>query len=327
MSPRRPAVAIALLAAALAAAGCGVGAGAGVGEVSLTVTRDFGAKRLLGPEREGASESDTAMRQLERNAEISTRYGGRYVEAIEGTSAATQGGDRFDWFFYVDGVESPVGAADYALHGGDAVWWDYRDWSGAEGVPAVVGSWPQPFRDGYEGGRHPVAVECLGGGSACGEVRARLEAAGVSLAKGSPKDAIRVLVGPWTQVREDPAAAQLEAGPQASGVFAEFALARRRRRADFPRISWEKGPSAGGDYVLQGLDEGGGEARAFGPNAGLVAATRRYEAPPVWVVTGVAQSGVAAAARLLDAADLRDHYAVVVEGGRETPLPIGVGGR
>ena len=307
MSPRRPAVAIALLAATLAVAGCGVGPGAGVGEASLTVTRDFGAKPLQSPEREEASESDTAMRQLERNAEISTRYGGRFVQAIDGVSAATRASGRYDWFFFVDGVESPVGAADYALHGGDSVWWDYRNWSAAEGVPAVVGSWPQPFRDGYEGKRHPVAVECLGGGGACGEVRARLEAAGVSPTKGSPGDAIRVLVGPWATVRRDPAAARIEEGPQASGVFAEFT-------------------SAGGDYALQGLDEGGGEARAFGPDAGLVAATRRYEAPPVWVVTGVTRSGVAAAARLLDAADLRDHYAVTVEGGRGTPLPIGVGG-
>jgi hypothetical protein len=302
MSPHRPAVAIALLAAALAAAGCGIGPGAGVGEASLTVTRDFGAKHLLGPEREGASESDTAMRQLERGAEISTRYGGRYVQSIDGTAAETHGGDHFDWFFFVDGVESPVGAADYALRGGDSVWWDYRDWSAAEGVPAVVGSWPQPFRDGYEGKRHAVAVECQGGGPACGEVRVRLQAVGVSPAKGSPPGAIRVLVGPWGQVSKDPAAAQLEAGPQTSGVFARFTR-----------------------YALDGLDEAGRRARAFGPGAGLVAATRRYEAPPVWLVTGATRRGVAAAARLLDAADLRDRYAVAVEGGQETPLPIGAG--
>ena len=58
------------------------------------------------------------------------------------------------------------------------------------------------------------------------------------------------------------------------------------------------------------------------PNAGLVAATRRYEAPPTWVITGATLSGVRAAAGLLDAADLRDHYAVATEGGKETPLPL-----
>lgn len=308
MTRALPAVAIALLAVALAAAGCGIGPGASVGDISLTVTRDYGAEPLLSVESQQASESDTVMRLLDRSTEISTRYGGRFVSSIDGLAQARGGGSLLDWLYYVNGVEASVGAADYPLHGGDRVWWDYRDWSAAQSVPAVVGSWPQPFRDGYEGKPHPVAVECLGGGRACGEVRSRLTAAGASLAKGSPGDAIRVLVGPWANVRHDSAAAQIEEGPEASGVFAGFA-------------------SSGGAYRLHGLDQGGKEARTFGPGAGLVAATRRYGAPPVWVVTGPTRRGVAAAARLLDAADLRDHYAVAVEGGRETPLPIGAGAR
>ena len=72
-----------------------------------------------------------------------------------------------------------------------------------------------------------------------------------------------------------------------------------------------------------GLDAGGAPARRFGPGAGLVAATRRFDAPPVWLVTGATVRGVRAAAGLLDAADLRDRYAVATEAGRETPLPVG----
>ncbi len=78
----------------------------------------------------------------------------------------------------------------------------------------------------------------------------------------------------------------------------------------------------GGGYRLSGLDEAGDAAVEFGPDSGLVAATRRYEEPPVWVVTGASGAGVSAAAGLLDAADLRDHYAVAVDGGKETPLPL-----
>jgi hypothetical protein len=104
-------------------------------------------------------------------------------------------------------------------------------------------------------------------------------------------------------LRDDPTAAQLERGPQTSGVFA--ASAQRGSR-----------------FSLQGLDETGKAARGFGAGAGLVAATRRYEAPPVWLVTGPTRAGVRAAADLLDTADLRDHYAVATEGGKETPLPI-----
>ena len=300
---RGTAVAIALLGAALVAAGCGFGPGEGVGEVSLTVTRDYGAERVQPPRTEEASESDTVMRVLERDAEISTRYGGGFVQSIGGLEAEERFGRSFDWFFYVNGVESTVGAADYSLHGGEAIWWDYRDWSATMRVPAVVGSWPQPFVGGYDGERRPVTVECLGGGVICDRVRAALDRAGVALASGSPEDAIRVLVGPWALVRRDAAAAQVEDGPQASGVFADFA-----RR--------------GAALELQGLDEGGRPVRVFGPGAGLVAATRRYDAPPTWIVTGVDRAGVRAAATLLDPADLRDHYAVATEGGEEAPLPL-----
>ena len=300
---RATAVAIALLTAALAAAGCGLGPGEGVGEVELRVTRDFGSEPVVDPVSEEATESDTVMRVLDRNAEITTRYGGGFVSSIDGISEAADNGRSYDWFFYVNGVESPVGAADYSLHGGEAIWWDYRDWSAASRVPAVVGSWPQPLLDGYEGDAHPVTVECMGGGEACELARKRLGAAGISLATGSPKNAIHVLVGPWAHVRSSPAAAQIESGPQISGVFADFA---------------ERGPG----FELEGLDEGGAAVRRFGSGAGLVAATRRYGAPPVWVVTGASARGALAAASLLDTAGLRDHYAVAIEAGEATPLPV-----
>lgn len=296
------AAAIALVLA-LAAAGCGLGPGDRLEEVRLTVTRDYGAGELLSREVGDAAESDTVMRVLEGNAEITTRFGGGFVQTIEGLEAERRGGRYWDWLYYVNGVEASVGAANYELDGGEAIWWDYRDWTDAQRVPAVVGSWPHPFVDGYDGRSRPVAVECMAAGSACDEVRARLEQAGVSLARGEPEGAIRVLVGPWDRVRRDPAAALIEDGVQASGVFAAF-------------------EPAGEGFELRGLDQEGEEARRFGPDAGLVAATRRYAAPPVWVVTGTSAAGVRAASTLLDEEGLRDHYAVAVEAGEETPLPV-----
>ncbi|HYJ21820.1 MAG TPA: DUF4430 domain-containing protein [Solirubrobacterales bacterium] len=301
---RGTAVATALLLAALAAAGCGLGPGADVGDVELTVTRDFGATPMLQHEVE-ANESDTVMRLLEGAAAISTRYGGGYVRSIDGLEEGRRGGRPYDWFFFVDGVESPIGAADYALRGNERIWWDYRDWQATNHVPAVVGSWPAPFSDGYGGKSYPVAVECESGGGACAEVRRALEDAGVAVAAGSPAGAIRVLVGPWARLRADPAAALLEVGPEESGVYADF-----ERR--------------GSGYRLVGLDVAAAADVDFGPSAGLVAATRRYEAPPTWVVTGTTPAAVQAAAGLLDAATLRDHYAVATEDGKETPLPVEV---
>ncbi|HEX9968136.1 MAG TPA: DUF4430 domain-containing protein, partial [Solirubrobacterales bacterium] len=228
---------------------------------------------------------------------------GDFVEAIDGIAADRDAGRAWDWLYYVNGVEATVGAANYELRGGETVWWDYRDWSAALRVPAVVGSWPQPFRDGYEDARAPTALECFADKLSCLFVRGRLAAAGASLVEEPGEGAIRVLVGPWKRLRRDPALAQIEKGPQASGVFAEF--------VDTSRGS-----------VLIGLDERGEVARTFGPDAGLVAATRRAEDPPVWVVTGTSRRGLLAASKLLDGATLRSRYAVAVEGRDVTPLPV-----
>lgn len=301
---RSAAVAGVLLLAALATAGCGLGAGADVGKVELEVTREFGA-HMVAAEAVEATESSTVMRVLEGAADVETRYGGAYVKSIDGVEETERGGAPYDWFYYVDGIEAPVGASDSDVGGGERIWWDYRNWSATNHVPAVVGQWPAPFAQGYEGHAHPVVVECDGGAAACGEVEAALEGEGVTLASGSPQGAIRVLVGPWSRLRSDPAAALVEKGPAESGVYADFEEA------------------GGGGWKLVGLDEGGSPATSFGGDAGLVAATRHYEGPPVWLVTGATNAGVQAAAGLLDAADLRDHYAVATEAGTLTPLPLG----
>jgi hypothetical protein len=315
--PRRgSAVAVALLlcGAALAAAGCGLGPGSGVGTVDLTVTREFGVVKVSESSGE-ANESDTVMRFLESEDEIETRYGGGYVKSIDGFGEAERGGHPYDWFFYLDGVESPVGAAEASLEGGEKVWWDLHDWSASEHVPAVVGSWPAPFTSGWEGHDPVVAVECEGGGAACGTVESALQKEGVKPAKGSPKGAIRVLVGPWAKVRSDPAAALIENGPAESGIYADFEAAGGGggvRAGGAPAAGWR----------LVALDENGEKARTFGPEAGLVAATRHFEGPPVWLVTGGSGAAVRAAAEALDPADLRDHYAVASEAGAVTPLPF-----
>jgi hypothetical protein len=308
MPGRGTAVAFALLlcGVVLAAAGCGLGAGSSVGNVELTVTREFGAQKVS-ESSGGANESDTVMRFLEGQDEIETRYGGGYVKSIDGIEESERDGYPYDWFFFVNGVLSPVGAAEVSVQGGDKIWWDIHDWAASEGVPAVVGSFPAPFTTGWEGHAPVLVVECLGVEEPCGTVEAALEREGVKLAKGgASKSAIRVLVGPWDKLRSDPTAALIEKGTGESGVYANFERSQ-------------------GGLRLVGLEELGKVARTFGAGAGLVAATRRYEGPPVWLVTGATNAGVREAAAALDADDLRDHYAVASEAGTVTPLPLSSG--
>ena len=313
---RGTAVVSALLCAALATAGCGLGPGADVGAVRLTVTREYGELPVL-DQSVAANESDTVMRLLEGEAEIETRYGGGFVHSIDGVAEGQRDGDPYDWFFYVDGVEAPIGAAETEVSGGERVWWDYRNWAATNHVPAVVGSWPAPFSDGIGGERHPVVVECEGGGAACGEVRSALAREGVTVADGEPDKALRILVGPWARVREDPTERLIEAGPAGRGVFADFQAGVR----PFGNMGPER-TNADGAYELVALEEDGEAVEDLGADAGLVAATSRYGGLPVWVVTGGTAAAVREAAVALDASHLRDHYAVAIEDGKTAALPL-----
>ena len=298
MTRGRGLAAAAALACVAAAAGCGFGPGpSSEGTATLTVTRDYGSKTLVDEAETDPHSSETVIRFLDREADITTRYGGGFVQSIDGLAGTERAGRRYDWFFYVNGIESPVGSAEVHVHGGDRIWWDYRDWTSAMQVPAVVGSWPEPFTQAAASGdRRPVTVECLAAGRACDTAAHRLAGAGVDASverwggRSQGTTGPRLLVGPWGQVRDDPAVDELRGGPAATGVFASF--------------------KGAGPYHLIALDSSATPVRDLGPDAGLVAALRSGDDPPTWLVTGSTGPAVRRAASSLDAEALRHRYAV-----------------
>jgi hypothetical protein len=309
---RRLRAAVAASALAAAAAGCGLGEGeATEGEATLTVTRDYGTTELVEATIADPTESDTVIRALDREAEITTRYGGGFVQSINGIEGEIDGGRSRDWFFFVNGIESARGSADVTLRAGDRIWWDYRDWTDALRTPAVVGSWPEPFAQAAAGAeRLPVSVECAGERSACDQVAEGLAGEGVDAAiedyrpARSPDEAIRVLVGPWEEIGGDRVAALLDRGPATSGVFARFDEA------------------AGGETELVVLDDHARESERLGAGAGLVAALREREDPPTWLVSGTDPEGVSEAAERLNAGSLADRYALAATPSAEIPAPV-----
>ncbi len=96
----------------------------------------------------------SAMQALDRVADVKTRYGGRYVRAVDGLE---EHGNR-SWFYYVNGYLADRSAADYRLRAGDVEWWDYRSWRDPAQDPVVVGAFPEPFLHGYDGQRRPTAI-------------------------------------------------------------------------------------------------------------------------------------------------------------------------
>ena len=304
----RRAVAILALCAALAA-GCGLGAGEErEGGAELRVTRDFGRSALGSARLESLREDQTVMRFLRSEFEVETRFGGRFVQSIDGLEGGGSAGMR-DWFFFVNGIESGTGAAEFELSPGDRVQWDNRDWRGAMRVPAIVGAFPEPFLNGVEGERRPVRVECDEVDSApCRDAKRALDSVGVpvsgsSLGAPGTEAVTRLVVARWPRARIVRGGSTLEEGPEQSGVFARFAR-------------------DGGSLDL--LDESGATARTVRPGEGtaLIAALRPRDDELLWLVTALDAEGLAAGVDALEEHLLRDAFAVAVTGRDVEKLPL-----
>jgi hypothetical protein len=298
MSVRRlPAGVLLALLAAAALAGCGL-APKGGSPVSETVSRGFGGHLLVTASERKVPQGQTVLGLLRSHARVSTAYGGSFVAAIDGVAGP-------DWSFYVNGVQATLGPDGTRVRAGDRVWWDLHP--ATRSIPAVVGSFPEPFVHGIAGRRYPTTLEC--GSSlqgACNRIGAILRADGVpvadqALGTGSGSDSLNIVVATWRQLRGSLAGDLISHGPASSGIFARF---------------------VSGGAQLQLLDAAGGVARTLAAGAGLIAATRDQVSQPEWLVTGTDAAGVRAAAAALTPSRLRDHFALAVSGGAWMPLPL-----
>lgn len=308
MRRARALLAVLLLAGIAPAAGCGLGEGderAG-GGATLRVTRDFGTREVGEVRLDSVRDGQTVMRMLRSEFDVTTRFGGRFVQSIDGLEGQGAGG-QVDWFYWVNGVEADKGAAEWEVEPGDQIQWDHRDWTAGMRVPAIVGAYPEPFASGLGGKRRPVRVECEDADApVCGAARERLKSEGVptsgsSVGAPGTEEVTRLVVARWPRARGVRGASGLEEGPEVSGVFARFA----------------------GD-TLQLLDERGDPARSVrrGDGVGVVLALQPRAEELVWIVTALDEEGLEAGVRALDERKLRDAFAVAVTGDRVEKLPL-----
>jgi hypothetical protein len=294
--------------AALALTGCGLVGASAPTALQLQVTRDFGAHVLYRSGQMSLAGNETVLGFLRHYANVGTSDGGRLVTAIGGLSAGrdVEAEHPAEWSYYVNGVSPGTGAASTAVNPGDHIWWDLHAAGQAPHIPAVVGSFPEPFLNGLEGKRLPVRIECTSDSAeACRTVTDRLRGFGVPAAvaavgSGGAPEALRLLVGPWPRLGVELAAQNIGRGPGFSGVYSRF--------------------SANGQ-TLALLDAEGRAVRTLSRDAGLIAATRGAKEAPLWVVTGTDAAGVELAARAFDRASLEDRFAVALEPGGAIALP------
>ena len=202
-------------------AGCGFGEGGRARRAAprRCASRATSATQQLGSVRlDKVHEGDTVMRMLRSKFDVTTRFGGRFVQSIDGLAGEGAGG-QVDWFFFVNGVEADKGAAEWHVSPGDRIQWDRRDWGAAMRVPAIVGAYPEPFTTATGGKRRPVRIECEDVKStACTDARDRLERAGVptsgsSIGAPGTEGVTRLVVAHWPRARGVRGASDARARP------------------------------------------------------------------------------------------------------------------
>jgi uncharacterized protein DUF4430 len=160
--PRRVHATVVCLLVALAASACGGSEtpqetpanAAGHGPTAqLWVTRDRGAEVLV---EATVPAGVSAIQALEQHAEVETRFGGRFVQAVNGLEGSLD--EQRDWFYFLNGIEADLGGAEVTVRAGDVVWWDLRSWDDEMRAPVVVGAFPEPFVHGWDGKRRPAEV-------------------------------------------------------------------------------------------------------------------------------------------------------------------------
>ena len=298
------------LATSLACAGCGFGLGLKPGAVRLRVTQDFGARQLGFISRSTPAAGETDLSLLRR------RFGKLTTKAVPlgstSSGIVTVAGQTATppkrWTLFVNGVHTTKSAAETKVHKGDQVWLDLHDQSAAGTIPAVVGSFPEPFTSGINGQRYPTTLECSPGFKPqCASITHELRGAGVVASPGGPgygsgPDTLSINIGTWHELYGEVAAQLIKYGPGASGVYARFIAGGRK-------------------IVLE--DAAGQVVKTLGPGSGLIAATANSDDPaPTWLVTGTDAAGVRAAVRALTARSLSGHFALAVHGDTHYPVPL-----
>jgi hypothetical protein len=275
----------------------------GTNAATMTITRDFGARRLTEIHQAHVSGSQSLLTLMEQSFPV--RTSGNVVTSIDGVSA--QPGSS--WFLFINGSSSGIGTRRLrtVVRPGDRIWWDLHDSTATRNVPVVVGSFPEPFVHGLGGKRLPVTLECAPDVTlACNRVASAMAAVGVPAARqllgtGSGTSTLGIIVAPWRELNGEIAALLIAHGPSTGGVYARFAGRHGQ--------------------TLELLGAQGQVVKRLGAGAGLVAGTGDPKTVPAWFVTGTDAAGVAAAASALTPARLAYHLAVAVQGTRDLPVP------
>ncbi|MCC6356367.1 MAG: DUF4430 domain-containing protein [Verrucomicrobiae bacterium] len=277
-------------------------------DVTLRVTRAFGAEPIVqSAQRPGGSVVDVLRASIPIEA---TRAG--FVTAIGDLRSGTLEGRDEDWFYFINGVLSPVGAAQYRPASGDHIWWDYHPWSEGFQVGALVGAFPEPFAHGHGGKTAPTRLLHAAGFEAeASAIAARLKELGVRDVVQVPfgpsvtidvETSFPLLLGPWGALVAHPAVADIHRHAAKTGLLVEFS-----------------------DRGASGRDWHGEAPGPPAPGGAILAAkTGARRGACLWLVTGTGDVETRATAGLLARSpeSLAGAAGLMIVDGRRVTLPL-----
>ncbi len=278
----------------------------------LIITRNFGSEVI--EELDIAVRPETSLIELmQQDLQVSTGFGGGFIKGINNYESGTFSGQRWDWFFYVNGIGSPVGAGQVKPRPGDMVWWDYHAWSSGPGQSAVIGCFPGPLNS-TSTARVQVRVLTDASSTDCGEqVRQALAARGVNIADMADiaqhsdwlekKSGPVLVIGEWDNLKESAFLKKWNDSFQKNGSGIHFE-----------------------DGLLQLLGTNGQSQRTVTGSAGVIVArgSGLGDTAPLWLIAGTDQKGLQMAVEILCAQPekLRWKYGLAVLPQEIVALPV-----
>ena len=278
-------------------------------EVRVIAAQDFGSEPLL-DSLVTADDGSSARDALEQAASVETAYGGGFITAINGVSSSA----GKDWFFYVNGILTNVGARNYILHEGDVERWDFHSWGFCSFVSALIGDFPEPFVHGYGGEARPAVVVYEPGlEDEAGDVAGMLARLGVGNVSAVTAAELSPEEKEWCNL--------VLLGDMDCELVSEL----NQLRDELCFYAYFEG----GELLL--LDSRGEVAGEYGAGCGLIQAAQSPWNPGgigacqnvVWMVSGTDEAGVRDAVDVLvnRSAELRHAFAAVIAGGEVIKVP------